>query len=99
MVIPYDLVRGQSVPRRVLPRPPCPHAGGLAAQKACALSMLRLLNSFWQNTTFQALVGVGYYDRTGGRPADVGAVAILWGDGPYKFDASLDRLEKTPFCL
>lgn len=32
------------VPRRVLPRPPCPHAGGLAAQKACALPMLRLLN-------------------------------------------------------
>lgn len=32
------------VPRRVLPRPPCPHAGGLAAQKACSLPMLRLLN-------------------------------------------------------
>ncbi|MEO2532345.1 hypothetical protein ABG984_11220, partial [Collinsella aerofaciens] len=32
------------VPRRVLPRPPCPHAGGLAAQKACTLPMLRLLN-------------------------------------------------------
>lgn len=32
------------VPRRVLPRPPRPHAGGLAAQKACALPMLRLLN-------------------------------------------------------
>ena len=32
------------VPRRVLPRPPCPHAGGLAAQKACALPMLRLFN-------------------------------------------------------
>ena len=32
------------VPRRVLPRPPCPHAGGLAAQKACALPMLKLLN-------------------------------------------------------
>ena len=31
------------VPRRVLPRPPCPHAGGLAAQKACTLPMLRLL--------------------------------------------------------
>lgn len=32
------------VPWRVLPRPPCPHAGGPAAQKACALPMLRLLN-------------------------------------------------------
>ena len=32
------------VPWRVLPRPSCPHAGGLAAQKACALPMLRLLN-------------------------------------------------------
>ena len=27
-----------------LPRPPCPHAGGLAAQKACTLPMRRLLN-------------------------------------------------------
>ena len=32
------------VPRRVLPRPPCPHAGGLAAQKACAPPMLGLPN-------------------------------------------------------
>ena len=32
------------VPRRVLLRPPCPHAGGLAAQKACAPPMLRLPN-------------------------------------------------------
>lgn len=32
------------VPWRVLPRPPCPHAGGLAAQKACAPPVLRPIN-------------------------------------------------------
>ena len=38
------LREARPVPRRVLPRPSCPHAGGLAAHKACALPMLRLLN-------------------------------------------------------
>lgn len=36
--------KARPAPWRVLPRPPRPHAEGLAAQKACALPMLSLLN-------------------------------------------------------
>lgn len=88
--IPYDLVRGQPVPWRVLPRPPCLHAGGLAAQKRARFRCSDCSNPF--DETQRSRLSSGGYDRTGGRPADVGAVAMLWGDGPYKFDASLDRL-------
>lgn len=33
--------------------------------------------------TQRSRLSSGGYGRTGGRPADVGAVAILWGDVPY----------------
>ncbi len=53
----------------------------------------------FDETQLSRLSSGGGYDRTGGRPADVGAVAILWGMGLINSMLRLDRLEKTPFCL
>lgn len=79
-------------PRRLLNIAPRRRSASLEA-------VLRHPSRLGDNATFQALVGAGYYDRTGGRPADVGTVAILWVDGPYKFDASLDRLGNSAVLL
>lgn len=71
------------------------------APRRCSASLADVLRHSFRpgGNEFQALVGAGYYDRTGARLADVGAVAILWGDGPYKFDASLDRLGNSAVLL
>lgn len=57
-------------------------------------------NPFDETQLSRLSSGGGGYDRTGGRPADVGAVAILWGgDGPYKFDASFGSFRKNAVLL
>lgn len=95
------------VPRRVLPRPPCPHAGGLAAQKACALPMLRLLNfrcSFCSNPldeTHRALVAAvaemyatGTSTRKVQRVAEKIGVSRLSKDQVSAIASSLDQASR-----